>query len=88
MEQYQKEKRELLARDGQIHAEIWGLGKLRGMDSRIFALQQELAANRARIRTLEYLMQHDVPDTAGSSRGPGSPRSSSRRSAPAAETGP
>ena len=68
MEQYKQEKRELQARDGQIHSEIWGLVRMAGTPPLVVKLQQELHANQVRIRTLEYLMKHDTP---GSPEDPG-----------------
>ena len=65
MEQYQQEKRELQARDGKIHSEIWGLVRMAGTAPLVFKLQQELHANQVRIRTLDYLMKHDIPGSPG-----------------------
>ena len=88
MDQYEREELDLQIRYGQIRVELWRLERVAGAGLRILALQNELAANRARLRAIEYLMQHDVPDTADWVRGLDIPRSLSHRSAPAAETGP
>ena len=70
MEQYVREKRELQIRDGKIHSEIWRLVRMAGTAPLIVKLQQELHANQVRVRTLDYLMKYDVPDT---SRDPSEP---------------
>ena len=89
MDQYEREELDLQIRYGQIRAELWRLERFAGAGPRILALQDELAKNRARLRAIEYLMERDeAPDTADWLRGLDIPRSLSRRSAPAAETGP
>ena len=65
MEKYRKEKLDLQIRDGKIHSEIWRLVRMAGTAPLIVKLQQELDANRVRIRTLDYLMEHDIPGSPG-----------------------